>query len=67
MFIAPGANIAGYVTIEEGCFIGINATIIDHISIGKYSVIAGGAVVIDDVPSNVMVAGNPARIVKKLI
>lgn len=67
VFIAPGVNIAGYVTIEEGCFLGINATIIDHISIGKYSVIAGGAVVIKDVPPYTMVAGNPAKIIKKLI
>lgn len=67
VFIAPGVNIAGYVTVEEGCFLGINSTIIDHVNIGKYSMIAGGSVVIKDVPPYTMVAGNPAKIIKKLI
>lgn len=67
VFIAPGVNIAGYVTVEEGSFIGINSTIIDHINIGKYSLIAAGSVVIDNVPPYTIVAGNPARIIKKLI
>ncbi len=67
VFIAPGVNIAGYVTIEEGVFVGINATIIDHVNIGRYSLVAAGAVVIEDVPPYTMVAGNPARIIKKLI
>lgn len=66
VFIAPGASIAGYVTVEQGSFIGINSTIIDGINIGRHSLVAGGAVVINDVPPFTMVAGNPARVVKKL-
>lgn len=44
--------------------IGANSVIIGDISIGDYSVIAAGSVVINDVPPNVIVAGNPARVVK---
>ncbi|NLW91110.1 MAG: hypothetical protein GXY34_05875 [Syntrophomonadaceae bacterium] len=61
-FIAPGANIAGYVMVGEGAFIGANATIIDKVKIGEYSVIAAGAVVIADVSPYSLVAGNPAVI-----
>jgi len=64
VFIAPGVSIAGYVNINEGVFIGTNATIIDCINIGENSIIAAGAVVIKDVPSNCLVAGNPAVIKK---
>ena len=42
-------------------------TVIDHINIGEYSLVAAGAVVINDVPPYTMVAGNPARIIKKII
>ncbi|MFL0197100.1 acetyltransferase [Clostridium sp. WILCCON 0269] len=65
VFIAPGVSIAGCVNVNEGVFIGTNATIIDCINIGKDSVVAAGAVVIKDVPSNCLVAGNPA-VIKKL-
>lgn len=66
VFIAPGVNIAGCSIVNEGVFLGTNATIIDHINIGRYSVIAAGAVVIEDVPPYCMVAGNPATIKKRL-
>lgn len=65
VFIAPGVSIAGYVNVNEGVFIGTNATIIDCINIGENATIAAGAVVIKDVPSNCLVAGNPA-VIKKL-
>lgn len=46
--------------------IGSNSVIIGPITIGNNSIIAAGSVVIKDVPSYVVVAGNPARIVKHL-
>ncbi|WP_026994622.1 serine O-acetyltransferase [Flectobacillus major] len=46
--------------------VGANAVIIGDIHIGSYSIIAAGAVVIKDVPEKVIVAGNPARVVKVL-
>ncbi|EKB51326.1 serine O-acetyltransferase [Cecembia lonarensis] len=46
--------------------IGANAVIIGEIKIGDNSIVAAGSVVISDIPSNVIVAGNPARIVKEL-
>ena len=56
----------GYTILEEGCSIGGNATILPGISVGKNSMIGAGAVVTQDVPDNVLVLGNPAKISKYL-
>ena len=52
------------ITIEDDCWIGANVVITAGVTIGKHSVVAGGAVVIKDVPAFCVVVGNPARIVK---
>ena len=53
-------------TIEEGVKIGANSTILPYVIIGKNSVVGAGSVVTKDVPDNVVVVGNPARILKKV-
>lgn len=62
--IAPGVHISGAVNIGELSFIGIGATIIQGIKIGKNVTIGAGSVVIKDIPDNVIVVGNPAKIIK---
>jgi len=52
--------------IKEGASLGANATILPGITIGKNSMVGAGAVVTKDVPDNVLVVGNPAKIVKIL-
>ena len=52
------------ITIEDDCWIGANVVITAGVTIGKHSVVAGGAVVIKDVPPCCVVVGNPAKIVK---
>lgn len=52
--------------IEEGASIGANATLLPGIRIGKSSMVGAGSVVTKDVPENVLVVGNPARIIKEL-
>lgn len=52
------------VHIGKRCFIGVNAIIMPGIKIGDSVVVGSGAVVTKDVPSNCIVAGNPARIIK---
>lgn len=54
------------ITVEEGCWICSSATICGGVTIGKNSVIAAGAVVTKSVPPNSLVAGVPARVVRKL-
>lgn len=47
------------------CFIGANAIILPGISIGDEVIVGSGAVVTKNVPSNCIVAGNPAKIIKQ--
>jgi UDP-2-acetamido-3-amino-2,3-dideoxy-glucuronate N-acetyltransferase len=49
-------------TLEEGCSVGANATILPGISIGRNAMVGAGAVVTRAVPPNAIVHGNPARI-----
>lgn len=52
--------------IDDDVWIGFNSTILKGVRIGKASIVAASSVVLKDVPPGVIVAGNPARIVKYL-
>lgn len=54
------------VTIEDGAWICIGATLLPGVTVGKNAVVAAGAVVSRDVPANTMVGGVPARRIKSL-
>lgn len=43
---------------------GVNVVIIGPVSIGNNVIVGAGSVVVKDIPSDVIVAGNPAKIVK---
>ena len=51
--------------IGDFCVIGIGAIIMAGVRIGDDVVVGAGAVVTRDIPSNTMVAGNPARVIRK--
>ena len=53
-------------TIGKNVWICSNATICPGMTIGENSVVAAGAVVTKDVPANVIVGGNPVRIIRHL-
>ena len=53
------------VVIGDGCWICSRAIILPGVTIGEGSVVAAGSIVTKDVPPFSIVAGNPARIVKK--
>lgn len=61
-----GVEWAEPVSIGDNVWIGGCATILPEVKIGDNVVIGAGSVVTKDVPSDVVVAGNPARIVKYL-
>ncbi|BFZ53521.1 hypothetical protein PYCC9005_000546 [Savitreella phatthalungensis] len=56
----------GRVVIGEDCWIGGRAVIVPGVTIGNGVTVAAGAVVTKDVPGNCVVAGTPARIIKRL-
>lgn len=51
------------VVIEDNVWIGRAAIVLPGVTVGRHSVVAAGAVVVDDVPPRSVVAGNPARVV----
>lgn len=50
--------------IGDFCFIGMNSVILPGVHIGNHSIVGAGAIVTKDVPPNVIVAGNPAKIIR---
>lgn len=57
---------AAPVTIGAGTWVGARAIVLPGVTIGRRVVVAAGAVVTKDVPDDVLVAGNPARVVRPL-
>jgi tetrahydrodipicolinate N-acetyltransferase len=72
--IGAGAVLAGVleppsaapVVIEDDVLVGANAVVLEGCRVGKGSVVAAGAVVVHDVEAGVVVAGQPARVIKKV-
>ena len=63
--LSPRVTLCGDVTLSDNVFIGAGAILIQGIKAGKNAVIGAGSLVIRDIPDNVTVVGNPARIIKK--
>jgi sugar O-acyltransferase (sialic acid O-acetyltransferase NeuD family) len=60
--IAPGVVLAGNVVVGERTFIGANSVVKQGVKIGKDVVVGAGTVIINDIPDEVIVVGNPGRI-----
>lgn len=60
--IAPSVSIGGHVSVGTGTSIGIGASIKDGIQIGAGVTVGAGAVVVKDIPDNVVSYGNPSRV-----
>ena len=82
VFIAPRVNlitenhglnsnarrnlISKEIVIKNNVWIGTSATILQGVTIGENAIVGAGAVVTKDVPPNVIVVGNPARVIKEV-
>jgi tetrahydrodipicolinate N-acetyltransferase len=72
--IGAGAVLAGVleppsadpVVIEDEVLVGANAVVLEGCRVGKGSVVAAGAVVVQNIEAGVVVAGQPARVIKKV-
>jgi acetyltransferase-like isoleucine patch superfamily enzyme len=60
-----GAKIAP-VVIKRGAWLGVNSIILPGVTVGENSIVGAGAVVTKNVPPNTIVAGVPARAIKKI-
>ncbi|MGZ8917578.1 MAG: acetyltransferase [Methylobacter sp.] len=65
--IQPGSNLGGLSHIGCGVTVAIGATLIERLIIGDQAFIGAGAVVIADVPANVLMVGIPAKLKKTLV
>ncbi len=61
-----GLELASPITIEDNVWIGGGAIICGGVCIGESTTIGAGSVVVGNIPSNVVAAGNPCKVVKKL-
>lgn len=61
-----GTQAMAPVEIGDNVFIGMSAKILKGVTIGSDSVIGAGAVVASSIPSGVIAAGNPARVIREL-
>ena len=52
--------------VKKGASIGSGSTILANITIGENALVGAGSVVTKDVPPNTIVAGNPARVLRKI-
>jgi tetrahydrodipicolinate N-acetyltransferase len=57
---------ASPVIVEDNVVIGANAVVLEGVRVGQGAVVAAGAVVTEDVPPYVVVAGTPARVIKEI-
>lgn len=62
--LSPSVNVSGYVHIGACSEIGTGANIIDRKSIGEYSIIGAGSVVVKNIPANCTAVGAPALPIK---
>lgn len=62
--LCPSVTLAGNVSIGKRSFVGTRACVKNGVKIGNNVIVGIGAVVISDIKDNVVVAGNPARIIR---
>lgn len=63
--ISQQGYLTNMVAVADDVWVGANSVITSGVSIGTHSVVAGGSVVVKSVPPYCVVAGNPARVIKR--
>lgn len=61
-----GIGTSAPITLEDGVWIGANATVIGGVTIGAGSIIGAGSTVTHDIPAGVIAAGSPCRVIRKI-
>lgn len=66
VFVGPNVSLNGNCSVGDGAHIGPNAVVHEETAIGRFAVVGMGSVVLEDVPDGTLVAGNPARVIRRL-
>jgi sugar O-acyltransferase (sialic acid O-acetyltransferase NeuD family) len=64
--VAGGVCVSGRVSVGQNCYLGSNSTIIGDVEIGERSLVGMGSVVLQSVQPGSVVAGNPARFLRRI-
>jgi acetyltransferase EpsM len=64
--LAPGAQLAGWVHVEDRATVFTGASVIPGVRVGRGAVVGAGAAVTKDVPPEAIVVGVPARVVQSI-
>ena len=62
----PRVGVARPIVIKDNVWLGVGVTVMKGVTIGTNSIIGAGSIVVKDVPDNVIVGGNPCRLIKTL-
>lgn len=62
--ILPSVNLSGNSTLGDGCLIGTNSAVIEGVSVGEWSIVGAGSVIIKDLPDHCTAVGVPAKAIK---
>jgi sugar O-acyltransferase (sialic acid O-acetyltransferase NeuD family) len=65
--ISAGVVLGGKVRVGKYSAIALNATVFDRLSIGENSVVGAASLITKDVPDNVLIYGNPGRIIRSRV
>jgi acetyltransferase EpsM len=63
--VAPGCHAGGNVHIGDGAFLGVGVSVVPGVTIGQWATVGAGSVVLHNVPEATVVAGVPARELRK--
>jgi sugar O-acyltransferase (sialic acid O-acetyltransferase NeuD family) len=64
--MSVAVSLCGQVSIGTRCFLGVKSAVFPEVKIGDHVIVRGGSLVIKDVPSQVVIGGNPAMIIRTL-
>jgi sugar O-acyltransferase (sialic acid O-acetyltransferase NeuD family) len=65
VYFSPAVKLAGHVKVGNNTFFGINSCVIEGITIGSNVIVGAGSVILEDIPDSVVVAGVPAKVLRK--
>lgn len=65
VYFSPAVKLAGHVQVGNNTFFGINSCVIEGVKIGSNVIVGAGSVVLEDIPDYAVVAGMPAKVLRR--